>query len=42
MDLLLVKQFTFKLLLISEINNSMNSDSWSVKENAFGKLWIKR
>ena len=35
---LLVKQFAFKLVLVYGINNSENSDSWFVKENAFGKL----
>ena len=38
---MLVKQFTFKLLLISGTDNSVNSDSCFVKENAFGTLWIK-
>ena len=42
LNLMLVKQFTFKLILISEINNTVNSDSWFGKENAFGKLSIKR
>ena len=39
---MLVKPFTFKLLLICGINNSVNSDLCFVNENAFGKLWIKR